>query len=170
MVVAGRDLPSGATLRGADLQVQAWPDGTGPPNGFMRPEQVIGRQIAGTIRRGEPLTTSRLAGADLTVGLPSGLEAVPVQLSDAAAMTFLHAGDWVDLLTGGSNAHDGAAAEHATVLAEGVRVLAVSAAPSAALSADGPGSEIVVAADRVTALRIAAVAGRAVFATLRVPP
>lgn len=167
--MAGRDLPAGATLRRADVQVAAWPTGTGPPNAYLRPEQVISRQLAGAIRRGEALTSSRLVGADLTIGLPAGLRAVPVQLSDAAAMAFLHAGDWVDLLAGGSDAADGPGPDHATLLAEGVRVLAVQVSP-ATPSGDGRSSEIVVAADRATALRIAAVAGRAVLATLRVPP
>jgi Flp pilus assembly protein CpaB len=145
---------------------------------LARPADVIGRRVAGPVRSGEALTAARLIGAGLTAGLPPGLRATPVEVNGAG---FLRAGDSVDLLvsdspdtsaTGppvGSGSPTGSGLPAARILAEGARVLAVTPA-TAPPDADGTVVEIVVAVDRATSLRIAAVSGRTLVATVRNPP
>jgi Flp pilus assembly protein CpaB len=78
-------------------------------------------------------------------------------------------GDRIDLLVNDQPDGDAAPSPSAHVLAEGVRVLAVTGRP-ADPGADGENTALIVAADQPTALRIAAVSGRSVLATVRKPP
>jgi pilus assembly protein CpaB len=172
ILVAARDIAAGVRLSGADVRVRAWPAGIGPPGAPSRPAQVIGRRLAGSIRAGEPITGSRLTGVDLTAGLPAGLQAVPVEITGAASLNLVRVGDSIDLLVSDPPQAEEASARPARVLAQQVRVLAVSG-PSADPGVDNLGSGsvgLVVAADRTTALRIAAATGRQVVATVRGPP
>jgi len=98
VVVAARDLPAGAQLTGSDVRVMAWPVKLRPPGAISRPAQVIGRRLAGPIRANEALTGTRLAGADLTAGLPPQLRAVPVELAGSAMPDLVRVGDRIDLL------------------------------------------------------------------------
>ena len=169
VVVAARDLPAGAQLTDADLRVLAWPVNLRPPGAMSRPAQVIGRRLAGPIRADEALTGTRLAGADLTAGLPPQLRAVPVELAGSAMPDLVRVGDRIDLLVNDQPDGDAAPSPSAHVLAEGVRVLAVAGRPPDP-GADGESTGLIVAADQPTALRIAAASGRSVLATVRKPP
>jgi Flp pilus assembly protein CpaB len=172
VLVATSDLAAGVPLSGADVRVRAWPAGIRPPEAPSHPAQVIGRRLAGPIRAGEPITASRLTGADLTAGLPAGLQAVPVEITGAASLNLVRVGDSIDLLVSDPPQADLAPVRPARVLAQRVRVLAVSG-PLTDPGVDNLGSGsvgLVVAADRMTALRIAAATGRQVVATVRGPP
>ena len=178
VLVAARDLAAGIRLSSADVQVRTWPASLRPANAPSRPAQVLGRRLAGPIHAGEPLTTTRFAGADLSAGLPANLQAVPVQITGAALLNLVRVGDSVDLLVGNPVSAGGSLPslpERAHVLAQRVRVLAV-AAPAAAAdlgSVDGIDNGaigLIVAADRATALRIAAATDRPIVATVRRPP
>ena len=108
------------------------------------------------------------------------LRSWPDELRPAGALTRSHdvvgrrvagavrAGDSVDLLVSDppDTAATGSPAAH--VLAESARVLAV-ATPSATDS-DAGTLDIVVAVDRATSLKLAAVSGRALLAAVRNPP
>ena len=96
--MVSRDLTVGTVLSGAALRVVAWPAALVPGGAVHRPLDVIGHRLATPMRVGEAVTTTRLAGVDLTLGLPAGLVAVPVALSSPAGTALLHAGDLVDLL------------------------------------------------------------------------
>jgi pilus assembly protein CpaB len=169
IVVAARDLPAGARLSGSDVRVIAWPADLRPPGAMSRPSQVIGRRLAGPIRAHEALTGTRLTGGDLTAGLPPQLRAVPVELTSSAMPDLVRVGDRIDLLVNDQPDGDATPVPSAHVLAEGVRVLAVSGRP-ADPGADGESTGLIVAADQPTALRIAAASGRSVLATVRKPP
>ncbi|HEY2982604.1 MAG TPA: Flp pilus assembly protein CpaB [Jatrophihabitantaceae bacterium] len=169
VVVAARDLPAGAQLTGSDVRVLAWPVNLRPPGAISRPAQVIGRRLAGPIRADEALTGTRLAGADLTAGLPPELRAVPVELAGSAMPDLVRVGDRIDLLVNDQQDGDATPSPSAHVLAEGVRVLAVAGRPPDP-GADGESTGLIVAADQQTALRIAAASGRSVLATVRKPP
>ena len=167
VVVAARDLAAGTTLTTADLRLRSWPDELRPAGALTRSHDAVGRRVASAVRAGEAFTTARLIGAGLTTGLAPDLRAVPVQISGAGA-GLVRAGDSVDLLVSDPPDIAATASPAAHVLAEGVRVLAV--ATSSAPDGDASILDIVVAVDRATSLKLAAVSGRALVATVRNPP
>lgn len=167
IVVAARDLPSGATLHAGDVRLRSWPDELRPAGALPRTTDAVGRRASGAIRAGEAITGARLVGAGLTTGLSPSLRGVPVQIAGGG---YVHAGDVIDLLVADPpNAGGAPAPPTARLLARAVRVLAVlGSADGAAADVDTVG--IVVAVDDATALKLAAVSGRALVATVRDPP
>lgn len=152
----------------ADVRAVAWPLAIRPSAATERASDVTGRRLGDALRAGEPVTRTRLAGGSLTVGLRPGLVAAPVELSTASNVAILHPGDLVDLLVGDHlPTADSAPTSKADLLAELVRVLAVTAATERDAGSAG---SIVVAVDRSSALRLAASTGRVIMATLRSPP
>jgi Flp pilus assembly protein CpaB len=97
------------------------------------------------------------------------LRAGPVELTSAALPGLVQVGDRIDLLVSDQAEGDAWSSPSAHLLAEGVRVLAVANRP-ADPAVGGQVSGLIVAADRQTALRIAAASGRPVVATVRKPP
>ncbi len=174
VAVATRALPAGATLSRGDVAVTRWPRSLVPAGTQPDPTQLVGRTLAGAVSQGEAITRPRLVGADLAAGLPAGRLAVPVPIVDANAAALIRPGDRVDLLVGpaaGTSADFGipdpgtvaaSAAVSAATIAAGVRVLAVL--PGVATVVGPPAVELIVATDRATALRVAALAGRPVLA------
>src|SRR4051794_32309608 len=125
VLIAARDLAAGTTLAAPDVSSVALP-ALAVPSGALRLESgAIGRVLAGPMRRGEPLTDVRLAGAGLLPASSTGLVGVPVRLADAASAALVTAGDRVDVLAAGTAA--GGAAQ-AQVVAADVEVLAVPTA------------------------------------------
>jgi pilus assembly protein CpaB len=167
VVVAARDLAAGARLSAGDVRLKPWPVDLRPAGALTRIDEAVGHRVTGPVRAGEALTTTRLVGAGLTLGLPPGLRAVPVQVSGAG---LVQAGDSIDLLVADPPDASGAGPPVAHVLAEAARVLAVTSAPTTDPSGGPASLGIVVAVDRAIALKIAAAAGRTVVATLRDPP
>jgi pilus assembly protein CpaB len=164
VLVAARTLAAGTRLSSADVRLRTWPDEVRPTGAFSSAPAVAGRRLAGAVSTGEAITETRLSGPGLTAGLSPTLQALPVQVGGGAA-GLLRPGEFVDLLVSDPpEAADGASSA-AHVLAEAVPVLAVTPTPS---GADSFG--IVVAVDAATAVRIAAVSGRTLVATLRHPP
>lgn len=105
-------------------------------------------------------------GNPIANALRAGQVAVPLTVTSARAAAFVRAGDRVGVFTAPSDTTFGAAAAGETapsetdraspvLVADGLRVLAAAAA-DATMSADAP--VIVVAADKPTAARLAAVA------------
>jgi pilus assembly protein CpaB len=191
VLVAARDLAAGTVLGRADVRSVSMPRAV-VPTGTVRVAAVLGRRVAAAMRRGEPVLDVRLLGPTLTAGLiDPGVVAVPVRVADPAVAALAHAGDRVDLLAvpaepvaGGVSAGvpepDGAATGgpptggavtgdqvQATVLAEGVRVLAVLGASSAPVE---DGAVLVVAADLPTARRLAVAAARQRLGVALRPP
>ena len=115
VLVAARDLPSGAVLAAADLRTVGFAPGSVPSGAVADP---AGRTLAAPLRAGEPVTDVRLVGPALTDGYP-GLAAVPVRLPDAAMADLLTVGDRVDLVS--ADPQGGAA----TLVASDVPVLAL---------------------------------------------
>ncbi|HEU5267794.1 MAG TPA: SAF domain-containing protein [Jatrophihabitans sp.] len=169
VVIAARDLPAGRRLTSGDIAVVRWPDRLVPDSAVQDIRSLLGRRLAGSLARHEAVTTARLLGRDLTTGLGPGLVAVPVPLADSHARDLLHPGDHVDLLAA-PRADDTAVAGRpgsigsVSVAGSHLLVLAVFAA-----SAES-GTELVVAADRVTAARITRVGVAQTLAAVGVPP
>ena len=143
VLVAARDLPAGRVLQAADLVTADWPAGSRPDGALASP---AGRVLAAPLRRGEPITDTRVTGPGLLAGQPPGTVAVTVRLTDPAATVLLAPGRRIDLLAGAVDARGAAAgsapgtspgtrATSDDVLASDVLVLAVPTA-----TADGTGS------------------------------
>jgi Flp pilus assembly protein CpaB len=161
VVVAAHDLAAGRVLTSADLTVASWAVAQRPASAIATAPSVIGRRLAGPVDSGEPITGTRLVGAELTSGLPTGLVAASVPLADTAALGLIHPGDSIDLFAAG----DATADVSATTLARDIRVLAVLPP-----SSDGGAGSLVIAVDRVTATNIATANGRAFLAAVRGSP
>lgn len=116
-VVAARDLPSGATLRAADVRLADFPGETRPSGALSTLDVAAGRLLSGAVRAGEPLTDVRLAITIPASGDPA-TATVPVRLADAAVAELLRPGQRVDVVAapGGS----------ASVLASGATVVTIS--------------------------------------------
>ena len=158
VLTAARDLPAGTALVAGDVRRTELPRGV-VPDGEVTGD-VVGRVLAAPVRRGEPLTDVRLAGAGL-LGAGRGLVAVPVRIADAASASLVTAGDRVDVLVAAAVAGGPATAQ---VVASDAEVLAV---PTAVQDA-GEGALLVVAATPAVAARLAAAAvGGRLSVTLR---
>lgn len=164
VIVAARDLVAGDRLSAADVRVRTWPDQLRPAGAISSAAAVAGRRLAGAVRTGEAITETRLAGPGLAAGLSPTMRAVAVQVSGGAA-ALLRTGEFVDLLVNDPPEATGIAQPAAHLLAEAAPVLAVTPTP-----ATDDSIAVVVAVDRATALKIAAVSGRTLVATLRHPP
>lgn len=149
---AARDLAAGAALTADDLVTSSVPRALVPAGALTEAVGVVGRLVAGPVRRGETLTDVRLLGAGLLgTGAAGGAAevAVPVRVAEPLTAAFVQAGDRVDVLA--ASPEGGPAA---SVVATGLRVLSVPAV------GDDPteGALLVVAASRSTAARLAAAA------------
>jgi hypothetical protein len=108
VVALARDLPIGARLESADLQIlraQQVPDGA-----VLDPTMIVGRVLAGQARRGEVVTDVRLADPAGPDPGP-GRVAVPVRPADPAIVDLLAPGMHVAVIAVGE---DGTAAVLAT--------------------------------------------------------
>lgn len=98
VLVAARDLDTGAVAGPADVRVARYPPGNAPERVLRRHADIHGRALAAAVRRGEPITDLRLVGPQLR-GAPGGV-ALPVRFADADAARLLRPGDQVDVLAG----------------------------------------------------------------------
>ena len=94
VLVAARDLPSGAELGAADLVAVEFAPGSAPDDLVDEP---VGRTLAAPLTRGEPVTDVRLIGPQLADGY-ADLTATPVRLPDAGMVDLLRVGDRIDLV------------------------------------------------------------------------
>ena len=146
VLVAARDLESGATLTAADLLLARWPADLVPAGTLAEPAAADGRVLAGAARAGEPVTDVRLAGPELAARLAGSPDAaaVPVRLAEPDVAGLLRSGSRVDVVTAGE---DGG-----VVLAADVAIVTVL--PAAAGGSAGP--LVLVAMPRSLATHVAA--------------
>ncbi|WP_081710131.1 Flp pilus assembly protein CpaB [Arthrobacter sp. 35W] len=161
VVVAERDLGAGTTLAGSDLGYAQLPPDAVPSAAYTTVESLVGRQLAGPLRRGQFLTDASLLGAGLLVGAPPGSQAVPIRLADPATVGLLSEGQLVDVvLSSTTGAADTPANE---LLARAVPVLWTADAPAQGVGLMPAGEAdglIVVAAGPEDALRLAGASAR----------
>jgi Flp pilus assembly protein CpaB len=153
VVVAAADLPGGTTLAPGDLRIQEVPVDVVLPGAFTEPDDVVGGVLAVAVLAGEPVTTTRMVSGQ---SLADGLLAVPVRLAEPALADLLSPGSEIDLVLPSGDTTG-------RLVAEGVRVIAVPRGPretGVASAQRTPGSLVVVAADRRTAVALAAAATR----------
>lgn len=144
--VFSRDLPAGAELALADVDLARLPSSSIPDSAVAaNPEELTGRVITAAAGRGEVITDARLLGEDLVSSLVGGSAAaaarmIPVKLAEPDIIPHLHHGDTVDVVTAvdaaPSPAGEGEASTTPTarVIATGGRVVSTSSAEGEASS------------------------------------
>lgn len=104
VVTATRDVTSGQIVTNNDLGISEFTADQLPEGTVTDIGDVIGRTVAGPIRRGEIVTDVRTVGPRLareSIGTDDA-RIVPVRLADAAVSDMLRSGDVVDVLTVGT--------------------------------------------------------------------
>ena len=144
VLVAARDLPSGAMLEDGDLVARDYPADLTPADSTG---VAAGRVLAAAVRRGEVLTDVRLVGPALADAVP-GETVLPVRLPDAGMATLLQAGDEVDLVATDPGTGDTA------VVARDVRILATPAGVPDGPAGGAGGALVVVSASATEAIAI----------------
>ena len=145
VVVAAHDLASGTVLIADDLRRTRLPETAAPAHSVLRIDDVVGRAVAGPMRRGEVLTDRRVVDADRMSGFPADAVLATVRLADADALSSLRVGDHVDVVA--VDPDGGAKTE---VVARGVEI--VTLPPSGDESGGVP---VAVATTEDSALRLA---------------
>lgn len=97
LVVTARDLADGRVVEPDDVRVVEVDPDIIPSAAATSVSAVIGRVVAGPMRRGEPLTDRRLVGGSLVAGYPGDVVAVPVRIHDADVVSLLRVGDRIDI-------------------------------------------------------------------------
>ena len=146
--VFSRDLPAGAELALADVDLARLPSSSIPDSAVAaKPEELTGRVITAAAGKGEVITDARLLGEELVSSLVGGSEdaaarMIPVKLAEPDIIPHLHHGDTVDVVTAvdaassPSDVGEGEAptAPTARVIATGGRVVSTSSAEGEASS------------------------------------
>lgn len=148
VLVAARDLPSGALLADDDLVARDWPTDLVPTDAAA---VAAGRVLAAPLGRGEVVTDLRLVGPGLALAHP-GETIVPVRLPDAGMAALLRAGDVVDLM-----ATDPGTGE-AALVARDVTVLATPTGVPEGPAGGSGGALVVVGASAEEAVTVAGAA------------
>jgi Flp pilus assembly protein CpaB len=144
VLVAARDLPSGARLGADDVVARDFPVGLAPSGAAS---SVAGRVLAGPVGRGEVLTQVRVVGPALAEAQP-GETVVPVRLPDAGMAALLRAGDAIDLVATDPGTGDTA------VVARDVTVLATPTGVPDGPAGGAGGALVVVGASAAEAMAI----------------
>lgn len=155
VVVSAADLPTGTVLADGDLVATGLPAGAVPAGAAGEVVDLVGRTLAGPVRRGEPVTDVRLVGPASWSAVPAGQVAAPVRLADLGVAALLRPGDRVDVLAGRPETPVQVVAADALVLtvgdatdptgtSAGLLVLAVPEATAAALAEASTGATLTV--------------------------
>ena len=139
VTVAARDLGAGTVLRPGDLTTVRFAPGTVPAGQVRDP---VGHQLAGPMRRGQPITDAALLGASLVADRPD-LVALPVRLPDTAMAELLRVGDEIDVIAADPQGGP------ASTVARSAVVLGLPPPPADA-AADGLPGRLVVLGVRTT--------------------
>jgi Flp pilus assembly protein CpaB len=159
VVVAARDLAGGRPLAAGDLTLAALPPATVPDGASASPAGMVGRSLAGPVRRGEPVTDVRLLGPSLVAEHGPRYVAAPVRVADPGAVALLRPGDRVDVLAAAVDPALASAAGAASVVAADAEVLAVPAPLETGDAVEG--ALVVLATRHDTAAELAAAQVRA---------
>lgn len=171
LVVAATNLPAGTVVTAADITTATMP-APGLPHALTTPPAVIGRRLTLPVEAGQPFVAADVAATPILQGVPAGDVAVmlPVSLasSDNVKPDDLVDVIWVGAGTTGTTAA-GPAVPAGTVIARGLRVLAVlnqnggpvQAPGSTGINASTPATvEVAVPAYEAGQLAVAAASGR----------
>jgi pilus assembly protein CpaB len=130
VVVATKDIPAGAALDKASLEVKQWPAVAVPKDAMTSLNVAVGRVARVPVFVGEAIVPGRLARAGTAPGLEAritpGMRAMSVRINDVAGMSgLIQPNSRVDVLLslrqGGANANE----EVAKLFLENMRVLSM---------------------------------------------
>lgn len=150
ITVATHDIPSGATLTGADLTTVTAMLPVGTPG----VAELVGEVVRGPLVAGEPVTQGRVVPGGRVAPPPDSL-VFPLTLADERIAALLQSGDRVDVLVTPDALHEG----QPRVLAEQVEVLGVPVTPDGGFGAASPqsGAVVLLAVPQQTAAQLAAI-------------
>lgn len=98
IVVARHDLASGSVLTAEDLHTTRVPTTGRPSHSSTSVTGLVGRRIAGPMRRGEALTDYRLLQPGLLAGYDKGFVLSTVRIADATQLSSIKVGDHVNVI------------------------------------------------------------------------
>lgn len=106
LVIAGRPLSVGLTIKSTDVKVIKVPKNAYPKGAFGKPEDVLDRPVTSNILLEEPILDGRLAprgsGTGLAPVIPVGMRAVTIRVNDVVGIAgFVLPGMRVDILITG---------------------------------------------------------------------
>ncbi|MDA1314013.1 MAG: Flp pilus assembly protein CpaB [Acidobacteria bacterium] len=91
VVVAAKELNTGATIEVADLRVEMWPSTKIPSDAFFEIDELLGRVPINKILADEPVVGRRLAdpgsGFGLAPKVPPGMRAMSVRVNDVIGVS-----------------------------------------------------------------------------------
>lgn len=100
--VASADIPAGETITSANVETKMWLVDLLPSEAVESIDDVSGKRATSSIVEGEVLSSRHFEGSALNVSVPSGLQAVSVELGQAQAVGgALEAGSIVDVYASG---------------------------------------------------------------------
>lgn len=107
LVIAGRPLSVGLTIKSTDVKVIKVPKSSFPKGAFTKPEDVLDRPVVSNILLEEPILDGRLAqrgsGTGLAPVIPVGMRAVTVRVNDVVGVAgYVLPGMRVDILITGN--------------------------------------------------------------------
>lgn len=98
LVVAARALKAGTVLQAADVKLVPWLGDQLPKGAYASADDVTGKTVFDPIGEDEPVFASRLATASNGSGVPSGMRAVSIHVTDSTGvLALLRPGQKVDV-------------------------------------------------------------------------
>ncbi len=119
VLVARHDLASGHLITEGDLRTAVAGSGARPSH-TLTTRQAVGRQVAGPMRAGEPITDYRVLRPDALDGYGPDAVLISIPVPDSSGVTGLQVGDRIDVV-----AVDPHGESRAEVVARGVEVVTV---------------------------------------------
>lgn len=156
VLVAARDLPTGASLTEADFTSVGVPPDIAVSGALDNAGAFVGRQLASPLGQGQIPTESHLLGPGLLTGAPTGTAAVPLRMADPSSIQLLSPGQLVTVVLTSAGSYD--ESRQSQVLASPVPVLWTSAQggkPGEWLGTGDTEGLVVVAADPQQAEKLA---------------
>lgn len=169
VLVADRVLLPGLVLTAGDLRPARWPAAAVPTDALRQPGQAVGRRVAATLARGQPIQSSSLLEPAVAEALRQGKVTTTVTLADQHQAAILANGAHIDLYGAVQDGQFPESNIDSKPLAKDVTVLAILPATGATSSGGADMLSLIVATDPTTAGRIAARLATPLIATL-VPP
>ena len=164
VVIAAKLLQPGTVLSKSDLGVMAWASQQVPKGLFTDVNLAIGQTVLQSMSVGEPLLESRLGNASGSeTGIPSGMRAVSVHVSDSAGiLAILRPGNKVDVQVFATRPGEKGPETAARTAFQNIRVLSIGtqAEPSALGAFNAPVVTLLATAKEADALGVADSFGR----------
>jgi pilus assembly protein CpaB len=141
LVVAAKILKAGTEIQAGDVKTVPWPATDLPKGAFENVDQVVGKAVFDTIAEDEPVMSQRLATENSGSGIPAGMRAISVHVTDSTGvLALVRNGQKVDVQVVVTHKEQNNAVEVRTAL-EDLSVLSVH--PQADLSSQGTSLPVV---------------------------